>query len=114
MSEANKSLKITNIHSIKSIYILKIIIENIQNIKLLNIIRYNKCIQNKLNLDINVYKNAYSKIKFEIEVFPLNPKKLKDDVDLIDDKIEEKNEEIFDFIRMKNQFKSSYHIYLDD
>ena len=102
MSEANKSLKITNIHSIKSIYILKIIIENIQNIKLLNIIRYNKCIQNKLNLDINVYKNAYSEIKFEIEVFPLNPKKLKDDIDLIDDKIEEKNEEIFDFIRMKN------------
>ena len=98
MSEANKNLKIKNVHSIKSIYILKIIIENIQNIKLLNIIRYNKCIQNKLNLDINVYKKEYSKIKFEIEVFPLknldsdlnSPKKLKDDIDLIDDKIKRK------------------------
>ena len=68
---------------------MKIIIENIQNIKLLNIIRYNKCMQNKLNLDINVYKNEYSKIKFEIEVFPLknldndlnSPKKLKENID---------------------------------
>ena len=49
MSEENKNLKATDVHNIKSVYIFKKITENIQKIKLLNIIRYNKGIQHKLN-----------------------------------------------------------------
>ena len=132
MAEADKSPKETNIHSIKSIYILKIIIQNIQKIKLLNIIRYNKSIKEKLNLDINDYKNEYSKIKIEIELFQhkmtdsdcyiFNEKssqKLGEDLPIIGDDFnsgesEKKKLITYDFIRRKSQFESFYHINFDD
>ena len=65
MAEENKIL-----NNVKSNYILKKILDNIRQIKTLNIIRYNKIIQNRLNIDINTYKNEYSKIKLELEIFP--------------------------------------------
>ncbi len=51
MAEENKIL-----NNVKSNYILKKILDNIRQIKILNIIRYNKTIQNRLNIDINTYK----------------------------------------------------------
>ena len=51
---------------IRSKYILQYIFNNLQEDKLLNVIRYNKNIQNKLNKDINDYKEL---VKIEIEVF---------------------------------------------
>ena len=64
MKEENKKSILFNI---KSIYILKQILDNLEETKLLNLIRYNKCHQNKLNLDINTYKDAK---KIEIEIIP--------------------------------------------
>ena len=49
--------------------ILKKIFDNITTIKRLNIIRYNKSIQNKLNIDINSYEIEYSQIIFEIQIY---------------------------------------------
>ena len=67
MSDTDKNLKKININDIKNKYILKALFNNIQKIKFLNIIRYNKNIQNKLDVDINTYKEVM-KIKLTIEV----------------------------------------------
>ena len=53
--------------NINSIYILKQILDNLYENKLLNIIRYNKFLQNKLNIDIISYKEA---TKIIIEIIP--------------------------------------------
>ena len=55
--------------NIKSIYILKLILDNLYEDKLLNIIRYNKFFQNKLNKDIISYQEA---TKIVIEIIPGN------------------------------------------
>ena len=55
--------------NIKSIYILKLILDNLYEDKLLNIIRYNKFLQNKLNKDIISYQEA---TKIVIEIIPGN------------------------------------------
>ena len=54
--------------NIKSNYILKIIFNNLVEFKLLNIIRYNKKLQNKSDKDKNFYRE-YSKI--EIGIIPI-------------------------------------------
>ena len=66
MKEGNKKCILLNI---KSIYILKQILDNLYENKLLNLLRYNKLHQNKLNIDINIYKKA---AKIEIEIIPLD------------------------------------------
>ena len=53
---------------IKSKYILKQIFDNLKETKLLEIIRYNKSIQNQLNKGLKDYINEFSKI--EIEIIP--------------------------------------------
>jgi len=53
---------------IRSKYILAQIFEYIQQDRKLNIIRYNKKLKYKLNIKIDKYKKAYSKI--EIEIIP--------------------------------------------
>ena len=53
---------------IRNEYILEQIIENFSQKKLLEIIRYNKKLQSRLNKDINIYKE-YTRI--EIEVTPM-------------------------------------------
>ena len=54
--------------NIKSNYILKIIFNNLVEGRLLNIIRYNKKLQNKSDKDKNFYRE-YSKI--EIDIIPI-------------------------------------------
>ena len=57
--------------NIKSVYILKLIFNNLHIKKLLEIYRYNKYMQNKLKISIEDYKD-YSKIysQIEIEIIP--------------------------------------------
>ena len=68
MSESNNNLE-SNIllNNIKSKYIIVKIFENVQTNIFLNLIRYNKTFQKRLNKNIDDYKD-YSKI--EIEIFP--------------------------------------------
>jgi len=64
-----------NISKIRNKYILKEIFSNLKRIKLLDIIKYNKALQNKLNFSFNDYKefrNIYSEI--EIELIPIKNK----------------------------------------
>ena len=69
MASNDTNLKATKLNNVKSKFILKKIFDNIPKIKGLNIIRYNKSIQNKLNIDINLYKIEYSQIIFEIQIY---------------------------------------------
>ena len=79
--------------NIKSEYILTYIFNNLNEKKFLQIIKYNKILQKRLNKDINDYK-AYNQI--EIEIFP--------------NKIYNKNI----FINIPEKDKPYYHIYLND
>ena len=80
MVENNKSNKIS-ILDIKSKYILQHIFFNLQEVKLLNIIRYNKNIQDKLNKDIKDYIK-YAKIEIEVYFRKNNMDNSIDDIDL--------------------------------
>ena len=62
----NTSMKNNSIKVIKSNNILKRIFNYLRQKVLLNITRYNKYIKNKLNIDINDFKNEFLKIKIEI------------------------------------------------
>ena len=78
------------IENIKSRYILSKIYNNMTKKKKLEIIKYNKKIQNRLNLDVNDYKE-YSEI--EIEIIPTKDKYGK-------------------FININENDKLYYHIFL--
>ena len=80
-------------NAIKSKLILKKIFNNLKIIKLLQIIHYNKNLQNKLNIRKTNYKREYWKIK--IEIIP-------------------KENEFGKFINIKNKYKSYFHIYFND
>ena len=89
------NLKISNILlNIKSNYILSTIFENINPKIYLEIIRYNKQLQNKLNKNINDYYYLFDKKEIKIELIS---------------KLKEKNIFI-------NPFKDEnyFHIYFDD
>ena len=89
-----------SINNIKSKYILKQILDNLHKLKLLQIIRYNKNIQNKRDINLKDYKE-YSKqySSIEIDIIPDN-KKIK---------------EIKKIINIKDKKDQSYyHIYLND
>ena len=69
MKEINENIYTSNLlMKTKSEYFLRIIFENLNQIKLLEIIRYNKRLQNILNKSKNDYKAIYNKI--EIELIP--------------------------------------------
>ena len=58
------------LEKINSKYILKIILENLENKKLLYIIKYNKKIKKRIGININNYKKyseKYSSIEIEIK-----------------------------------------------
>ena len=95
MPKVNKSINNRNLLlKIKSKYILRQIFDNIQQIRKLNIIRYNKNIKKSLDVVINDYIIEYSKI--EIEIFPDQYKHGK-------------------FINIANKKNESYfHIYFND
>ena len=60
------------LEKIKSKYILKKALDNLEEEKLLNIIKYNKNIKKKLYIKINDYKNYHELI--EVEIKPVNNK----------------------------------------
>ena len=88
MEKINNFLK-----KIRSKYILKQIFDNLKENKLLEIIRYNKNIQNKLNKKLIDFIKEYSKIV--IEIIP-------------------KENEFGKFISIPKRYESYYHIYFDD
>ena len=92
-NQNNISNNISNIlKNIKSNYILSKIYDNIQKRKYLEIVKYNKKIQNRLNLSIKDYE-IFTPI--EIEIIPCKKKYGK-------------------FINIKENDKSYYHIYFND
>ena len=82
--------------NIKSIYILKTIIQNLSKRKYLHLIIHNKNLQNKLNISIDTYAKYYNQI--EIEIIPDKNKR-------------NKNEFIY---IMDEEDKSFYHIYFNE
>ena len=92
----NKDGKESILNIIKSKYILKKILYYLPYNKFLNIMKYNKKLQNKLDIGESNY-SEYSQIKIEIEVFP--------------------NEKNRDFISNRwfyERYKDYIHVYLDD
>jgi len=80
--------------NIKNKYILKQIFDNLEQKQLLKIIKYNKNLQEKLDIGINNYKKFHEEI--EIEIIPINKK------------------DINNFINIPNEYKSYYHIYFNE
>ena len=78
---------------IRSKYILKQIFDKIKENKLLELVRYNKNLQKKLNKDLNDYITLHSKI--EIEILPSRYYYGK-------------------FIRIPKNYEPYYHIYFND
>ena len=60
--------------NIKNIYILKRIINHLEKIKLLKMIKYNKLYQNKLLLTTKDFKEGSESIPIEIEIIPVKNK----------------------------------------
>ena len=93
ISDKNIQKREVNIENIKSVYILKRIFANFHKKKLLQIIKYNKKVQNKLNISEKNYKQFND---IEIEITP-------------------KINEYGIFINILNEKeKSYYHIYFND
>ena len=85
-----------SIQQIKSIYILKNILHYLSKKRVLLIIRYNKKIQNRLNLNFNNFKE-YSKLysTIEIELIPIENK-------------------YSNIINISKEYEPYYHIYFND
>ena len=83
-----------DLNNIKSSHILKIIFDNLNQKIALEIIQYNKKLQNRLNISINDYKKFYEIV--EIEIVPADNK-------------------YGSFINILNQEeKSCHHIFFND
>ena len=92
----NKDVKESILNNVKSKYVLKKILYYLPYNKFLNIIKYNKKLQNKLDIRQSNYIE-YSQIKIEIEVFPTEINR--------------------DFISNKwfyERYKDYIHVYFDD
>ena len=71
IKEKKGEIMTVNLDNIKSQYILKKIFENINTKKLLELVKYNKKIKNRLDISLNNYKEYSEKYsKIEIEVIP--------------------------------------------
>ena len=95
MPKANKDINNRNLLlKIRSKYILKQIFENMQHIRKLKIVNYNKNLKKSLEVELNDYKIEFSKI--EIEIIPAEYKYTK-------------------FINILNKNNEPYfHIYFND
>ena len=80
---------------IRSKNVLKEIFFNLNKYKYLEIIKYNKYIQNKIEIGLNDYKEY---LKTEIEIIPRKNRAKKP----------------INFINVSNEKRSSYHIYFND
>ena len=83
--------------NIKSKYILEIICDNLNEKKYMEIIKYNKDIQTRLNIGLNDYKEYYEQIEIELEIIPIN----------VDD------DDLNTFIYISKEDESYYHIYFN-
>ena len=81
-----------SLETLKSSYILKRIFNNVKKYIYLDIIKYNKKLQKRLNLNINDYKE-YSYIEIELKIDEYKYGK---------------------FINISNEEKKYYHIYFDN
>ena len=91
-----QNTSIFNLRKIRNKYILKQIFEHLNQKKFLNIIKYNKNIQNKLEINQNDYKKF---CEIEIEIIPTEDKEYKEGL----------------FINFNNKEEESYyHIYYND
>ena len=95
--EQTKLINLNNqIRNTKSNLILKIVFSFIHKRKSLEIIKYNKSIQNRINININNYKEYSEKYSsIEIEIIPMKIKSYK-------------------LIYIKEEDEEYYHIYLND
>ena len=89
--DSNNQLK-----NVKSHYIIQKFFEYISERKSLEIIRYNKSIQKRINININHYK-AYSEkySLIELDIIPMKGK-------------------YYDFININEEDKKYFHIYFND
>ena len=92
--QMNNGIKENSYKNIKSKYILQKIFANVTEKKLLQIVNYNKNIQEELEKDINDFKKYYNQII--IEIIPINKG--------------DKNT----FIKFKEEENKYYHIYFND
>ena len=90
--KSKKKSKIDLFSQIKSVFILKKLYDIIET-KKLSIVKYNKNIQNRINVNIKNYKEIYSIIEIEII--------------LIKNKYD-------DFININENEKLYYHTYIND
>ena len=99
LSSEEKIVKIkskVNLENLKSNFIFKKILNCMKKIKSLEIMKYNKKLQKRLNLNINDYKEyfqLYSNIEIELKI--------------VDNKYGE-------FINIDDEEKEYYHIYFDN
>ena len=87
------NLSNANFKNIKSNYILSKIYANLEHKKKLKVVKYNKKIQNRLNLDIKDYEEECLKIEIEMITF---------------------NNKFGKFINIEEKEKIYYHIYFND
>ena len=93
MEKINKNIhKGNTLMKVRSKYILKQILDNVNKYKLLKIIRYNKNLKKKLDITNKDYFLEYSKI--EIDIIPMH--------------ILFGN---YNFINVNEKYKSHYHIF---
>ena len=90
-----------NIYKIKSKYILQKIFNNLNLKQELKLIKYNKCIQNKIGININDYKNNS---KIIIEIIPSKYTKT----------IMEDEFKAITFVNIDEGYESYFHIYFND
>ena len=118
MAETDKNLKAIKLNDIRNKYILQKIFDFIDKTNSLNIIRYNKAIQNKLDINIDTYKE-YSQIIFDIKLFNQEGKLMlkkregakvrkKDEYNILDREIYYSND--FD---SDNENENNYDFYYD-
>ena len=113
--EDNENQKI-NLRNIKSKYIYSKILDNLDEIKFINIIKYNKAIQDICKKNINDYKNKYYEI--EIELIPRSERFGKGKIINIDEKychiyFDDKPEEVKRNIIKKNEKISKIKVVLN-
>ena len=94
--ELNHILPKVDLVNIKSYYIIQKVFNNMKKNKPLEIIKYNKKLQNKLNISINDYKKFFEQFTpIEIEIKPVKNK-------------------YGQFINIINNKKKYFHIYFDN
>ena len=95
-AEKNQNKSINKFNNTKTDYFLKTVFNNLEKKKMLDLLKYNKNISNRINININdyiEYLEKYSSI--EIEIKPVNNTHGK-------------------FINFKNKDEKYYHIYFDN